>query len=143
ITAGSGLTDEEIQRMVREAEENRVSDKARREIVDTRNNLDALILACEKTLKDAGDKIAEQDKKDLQAAVDSAKTKLTSENLDELKGEIERLQNASHKIAEQLYSQAGAQPGADAGGANAGGNTDAGSSKKDDDDVVDADFKEV
>lgn len=142
ITAGSGLSEEEIQRMVREAEENRESDKARREIVDTRNNLDALILACEKTLKDAGDKIAEQDKKDLQAAVDSAKTKLTSENLDELKGEIERLQNASHKIAEQMYSQAGAQ-GADAGQANAGGNTDAGSNKKDDDDVVDADFKEV
>src|SRR5690606_15126634 len=140
ITAGSGLTDEEIQRMVREAEENRVSDKARREIVDTRNNLDALILACEKTLKDAGDKIAEQDKKDLQAAVDSAKTKLTSENLDELKGEIERLQNASHKIAEQLYSQAGAQ-GAPTGEAGAG--ADAGAKKKDDDDVVDADFKEV
>src|SRR5690606_22837585 len=60
ITAGSGLTDEEIQRMVREAEENRESDKARREIVDTRNNLDALVLACEKTLKDAGDKIAER-----------------------------------------------------------------------------------
>ena len=141
ITAGSGLTDEEIQRMVREAEENRETDKARREIVDTRNNLDALILACEKTLKDSGDKIAEQDKKDLQAAVDSAKGKLQSENLDELKGEIERLQNASHKIAEQLYQQAGAQD-ASAGQANAG-TGEAGANKKDDDDVVDADFKEV
>src|SRR5690606_30928666 len=140
ITAGSGLTDEEIQRMVREAEENREGDQKRREIVDTRNNLDALVLACEKTIKDAGDKIAEQDKTNLQSAIDSAKAKLQSDNLDELKGEIERLQNASHKIAEQMYQQAGAQGAQQQANAGAG---DAGNAKKDDDDVVDADFKEV
>ena len=142
ITAGSGLTDEEIQRMVREAEENREGDQKRREVVDARNNLDALVLGAEKMIKDGGDKIADQDKTDLQAAIDSAKGKLQSENLDELKGEMERLQNASHKIAEQMY-QAGAA-GADAGAnPNEGTDAGAGSQKKDDDDVVDADFKEV
>lgn len=144
ITAGSGLTEEEIKRMVHEAEENRESDLKRREVVDARNNLDALVLGCEKTLKDANDKIAEQDKTDLQTAIDSAKTKLQSENLDELKGEMERLQNASHKIAEQMYQQNAADGAGQEGQANPG-DAGAGSSKqaKDDDDVVDADFKEV
>ena len=145
ITAGSGLTDEEIERMVREAEENREGDQKRREVVDARNNLDALVLSAEKMIKDGGDKIADQDKTDLQAAIDSAKGKLQSENLDELKGEMERLQNASHKIAEQMY-QAGAAAGAEGAQgpeANAGADAGAKSQKKDDDDVVDADFKEV
>jgi molecular chaperone DnaK len=146
ITAGSGLSDEEIERMVNEAEANKESDSKRREIVDTRNSLDALILSCEKMIKDGGDKIQEADKKELEAAIEAAKGKLESEVLDELKGEMERLQNASHKIAQQMYQQPGAegaQPGPDMG-AGAGPQPGAeANTKKDDDDVVDADFKEV
>ncbi len=144
ITAGSGLSDEEIERMVKEAEANKDSDAKRREIVDTRNGLDALILSSEKMIKDGGDKIAEGDKKELEAAIEAAKGKLQSEVLDELKAEQERLQNASHKIAQQMYQQPGAegQPGPDMGAGQPG--ADAGAqAKKDDDDVVDADFKEV
>lgn len=134
ITAGSGLSEEEIARMVREAEENRESDKARREVVDARNNLDALVLACEKAVKEAGDKVDEVTKKELQGAIDSAKAKLSSESLEELKQEAETLQSASHKLAEKLY--AAQQPEASQGTAE-------GEEPKKDDDVVDADFKEV
>ena len=144
ITAGSGLSEDEIERMVKEAEANKDSDSKRREVVDTRNSLDALILSSEKMIKDGGDKIAEADKKELEAAIEAAKGKLASEILDELKAEQERLQNASHKIAEQMYQQPGAegQPGPDMGAGQPG--ADAGAqAKKDDDDVVDADFKEV
>ncbi len=143
ITAGSGLSDDEIERMVKEAEANKDADSKRREIVDTRNGLDALILSSEKMIKDGGDKIAEGDKKELEAAIEAAKGKLESEILDELKAEQERLQNASHKIAQQMYQQPGAegQAGPDMGGEQPG--PEAGQAKKDDDDVVDADFKEV
>jgi molecular chaperone DnaK len=145
ITAGSGLSDEEIERMVNEAEANKESDSKRREVVDTRNNLDALILSSEKMIKDGADKIEEADKKELEAAIEAAKGKLESEVLDELKGEVERLQNASHKIATQMYQQPGAegQAGPDMGaGAGPQPGPEA-NAKKDDEDVVDADFKEV
>ncbi len=144
ITAGSGLSEEEIERMVQEAEANKEEDKKRREVVDTRNNLDAMILSCEKMIKDdAEGKIAAEDKTALEGAITEAKTKLASENIDELKAAYETLQNASHKVASAMYQQGA--PGEEAGaGAGPEGATDAGAgSKKQDDDVVDADFKEV
>lgn len=148
ITSGSGLTEEEIQRMVKDAEANRTADQERRQVVDTRNNLDGLIFATEKMIKEGEGKIAGQSKSELESAVAEAKTKLTSESLDELKAAVERLQNVSHKVATEMY-QAGGTPGGDAGaggpqgpGAGSAGGSDAGSAKKDDD-VVDADYKEV
>ncbi|MGB0453344.1 MAG: molecular chaperone DnaK [Bacteriovoracaceae bacterium] len=147
ITAGSGLSEEEIEKMVQEAEANREGDKARREIVDTRNNLDGMILSTEKMIEEGGDKISEEAKKELEGAIEEAKSKLESQSLDELKGATERLQNVSHKIATEMYQQAGGQPGAQPGGPGAGPEAQAGDTsdtgKKDDDDVVDADFKEV
>ncbi len=146
ITGGSGLTEEEIQRMVKDAEANKTADQERRQVVDTHNSLDGLIFSSEKMIKDGEGKISPQSKTELEAAVTEAKTKLTSESLDELKAAVERLQNVSHKVSAEMY-QAGGAPGADAGGAegNPGtGASDAGaSSKKNDDDVVDADYKEV
>ena len=142
ITGGSGLTEEEIQRMVKEADLNREEDKKRREVIDTRNNLDGMILATERMLQESGGKLAEATKGELEAALAEAKTKLPSENGDELKAAIERLQNASHKAATEVYQQAGAGAGQGAPGAGPeaeGAKTD----KKDDDDVVDADYKEV
>ena len=146
ITGGSGLTEEEIQRMVKDAEANRSADQARREIVDTKNSLDGLVFATEKMIKEGEGKISPTSKTELETAVAEAKTKLTSESLDELKAAVERLQNISHKVATEMY-QAGGAPGADAQGATgpqAGstGTQDAGA-KKNDDDVVDADYKEV
>ncbi|MBC7713601.1 MAG: molecular chaperone DnaK [Rhizobacter sp.] len=146
ITGGSGLTEEEIQRMVKDAEANRSADQERRAVVDTHNQLDGMIFASEKMIKDGEGKISAQSKSELEAAITEAKTKLSSESIDELKGAVERLQNVSHKVATEMY-QAGA-PGADAGAqgghaGDAGQQQDQGSSKKNDDDVVDADYKEV
>lgn len=143
ITAGSGLSEEEIQRMVKEAEENKETDKKRREVVDTRNNLDGMILACEKMIKEGEGKISNEDKTSLEAAITTARGQLASENIDELKAAYEALQNASHKVASTMYQQGGA-PGADMGAGAQGAGADAGAgNNKNDDDVVDADFKEV
>lgn len=146
ITAGSGLSESEIEAMVKDAELNKESDQKRRELVDSRNNLDALILSCEKMIKEGGDKIQDVDKNELNSAVESAKSKLESQDIEELKGETERLQNASHKIAQQMYSQAAGAEQPNQGGASKQEEPDmsgADPKKKDDDNVVDADFKEV
>jgi molecular chaperone DnaK len=143
ITAGSGLSDDEIEKMVREAEENRDSDKKRREVVDERNNLDAMILASEKMIKEGEGKISEDAKKELEAAIEEAKKELTAETSEALKAAAEKLQTVSHKVAGEMYQQQGGpEAAAGAQGAQPGADQ-ASSQKKDDDDVVDADFKEV
>jgi molecular chaperone DnaK len=139
ITSNSGLSEEEIKRMVEEAEKNRESDQKRRSVIDARNSLDSLVFSAEKGLKDAGDKVPADKKTEIEAAIAEAKTKLTSENLDEIKAATERLQNVAHSMAEFMYQ---GQPGAEAGAQDATAETE-GSKKKDDDDVVDADYKEV
>lgn len=143
ITSGSGLTEEEIQRMVKDAEANKSADQARRQVVDAKNNLDGLVFATEKMIKEGEGKISAQSKTELEAAVAEAKTKINSESLDELKAATERLQNVSHKVATEMYQAAGGAPGADAGAGAAGGNAGADTSSKNDDGVVDADYKEV
>ncbi len=143
ITSNSGLSEAEIKRMVEEAEKNRDGDKKRREVVDARNTLDSLVFASEKALKDAGDKVPAEKKTELEGAIAEAKTKLTSENLDELKAAHERLQNVAHGIAQFMYQGAGAGPEGTAGGPDAGAEEVGGASKKAGDDVVDADYKEV
>jgi molecular chaperone DnaK len=140
ITAGSGLSDEEVERMVREAEENKEEDQKRREVIDTRNSLDSMILGSEKMIKDDEGKLSDASKTELEAAITEAKTKLESESIDELKAASEALQTVSHKIATEMYQQTeGAAPGTEdpSAGASEGAHT------KKDDDVVDADFKEV
>ncbi len=141
ITSNSGLTEDEIKRMVADADKNREADKKRREVVDARNNLDSLVFASEKALKDAGDKVPADKKTELEGAISEAKTKLTSESLDEIKAATERLQNVAHSLAQFMYQGTGADAGQ---GASQGQHQDNSSAKKDDgDDVVDADYKEV
>ncbi|OIQ15718.1 MAG: molecular chaperone DnaK [Bacteriovorax sp. MedPE-SWde] len=143
ITAGSGLSDEEVERMVKEAEAHKEEDAKRREIVDNRNNLDSLILGSEKMIKDdTENKIPAEMKAKLEGAVTEAKGKLESENGDELKAAFEALQAVAHEIAQATQQAPGDQPGPDMGAGPQPG-ADAGAEKKDDDDVVDADFKEV
>jgi molecular chaperone DnaK len=141
ITGGSGLSEEEIERMVREAEENKEEDLKRRDIIDTRNGLDSMILASEKMIKEGEGKISDASKTELEAAITEAKTKLESENIDELKAASEALQTVSHKVTTEMYQQAGGAEGQEPGaeGATAGAEEAA----KKDDDVVDADFKEM
>ncbi len=141
ITASSGLSEEEIKRMQREAEEHRADDQKRKEAVDARNTLDGLIYTIEKTLKESGDKVEAATKQEVEAALTEARKHLDSKDVEELKKATEALTSVSNKMAEQMYKNAGAAPGAEASAEAAG------SEKKDDskkgEDVIDADFKEV
>jgi molecular chaperone DnaK len=151
ITASSGLNEEEIKRMVREAEAHADEDKKRRALAESRNKLDNLIYTTEKTLKDYGSQLDEAGRKAIEDAITAAKAKLESKEPAEMDAAAEALSKASHKLAEAMYSKtretqqgAGAQPGPDGAagpqdGANGGG-AESGGPKED---VVDADFKEV
>jgi molecular chaperone DnaK len=145
ITASSGLSDDEINRMVNEAEEHAADDKERRERVEERNKLDNLIYSLEKTLKENGDKISDAAKQPVEDEIKKAKEALDSEELGVLKAALESLTQASHKMAEELYQQqppGEGGPGPDAGGGD-GGASASEEKKDDDDDVVDAEFEEA
>ncbi len=143
ITAKSGLTDQEIQKMVKEAEVNAEADKKKRELVTSKNNLDNLIYQNEKLIKDSKDKISASDLKDLEAEIKEAKDVLEkqSDNLDQLNTAQEKLTAASHKISTAMYEAQKAQ-GASGVGPEATTSKDAGG-KPNDDNVIDADFKDV
>ena len=143
ITAASGLSEDEINKMVKDAELHAEDDKIKRELVDTKNNAEALVDQTEKTLKEHGDKVDEATRKDIESAVEALKQTKDSNNTDEIKQKIEALSQASHKLAEVMYQQA-AQDGQDGQGTpgdDAGAS--AGAPPQDDEDVVDADFEEV
>lgn len=146
ITPAGGLSEAEIKRMVQEAEENREKDEKRKAVVNARNQLDSLIYSLEKTIKDSADKIPADDKKSVEDAIVEAKKFVTSESLEEIQKATETLTAASNKMAENLYKTAnpGGANGAHGAGPNgaAGGEEQKASGKKDDD-VIDADYKEV
>lgn len=146
ITAKSGLTEEEIKKMVQEAEQNAESDKQKRELVTARNNLDNLIYQNEKLIKDNKDKIKADDLKDLEAAIKEGKDVMASnaENLDAINTAQEKLTSVAQKVGASMYEAQKAEGGAAAEGADAAG-AQAGKSGKsgDDGDVIDADFKDV
>ncbi|MCR5063210.1 MAG: molecular chaperone DnaK [Treponema sp.] len=128
ITSSSGLSDAEIEKMVKDAEANAAADKAKREGVDARNEADSIIYATEKSLKDLGDKVDGAEKQKIEDAVAALKQAMQGDNVEEIKAKTEELKQASYKIAEELYKQqgaAGAQPGAD-GAADAGADANAG-----------------
>src|SRR5947199_3458763 len=111
ITASSGLSEEEIKRMQKEAEAHRAEDEKRKELVNARNTLDGLIYTIEKTLKENGEKIEAGTKKGVEAALTAARGQLDSKDLEELKKATEQLTTASNKMAEQMYKASGAQAG--------------------------------
>jgi molecular chaperone DnaK len=136
IQAKSGLSDADIERMVRDAEANAEADKARRAAVEARNSLDALVHSTEKTLRDNGDKVPAGDRAEIEAAIVVARTAMEGQDLDAIQKASESLSQLAMKMGESLYKaqaaaeqQAGANPGAGPGGP--------------DDKVVDADFEEV
>ena len=139
ITASSGLTDEEIEKMTADAELHAEEDKRRRELVETRNSADALVHATEKSLTDLGDKVDAETKGNVEKEIENVKQLKDSEDVEAIKAAVEALTQASHKLAELMYAQA-AQENPDA--APDGEDAEA-KPKKDDDDVVDADFEEV
>jgi molecular chaperone DnaK len=140
IQASSGLSEEEIQRMVKDAEANAEEDKKLRELVDTRNQADAMIHSVKKTLAEHGDKVEAGEKSKIEAALKELEEAIKGDDKDAIESKTQALAQASHKLAEQMYKEQQTQ----AGGAQAGGEApkaDAG--KKDDGNVVDAEFEEV
>ncbi len=145
ITASSGLAKDEIDQMVKDAESHADEDKKRRETIELRNQADNLVYSTEKVLNENRDKLAEEDVKNVEAAIKDLKDALEKDDAEEIKAKMEALNNASHKLAEAMYKQAGdsAQPEGDAGqqgqaqgdqGAQPGGGQD---------NVVDAEFEET
>jgi len=136
ITGSAGLSDEEIEKMIKDAEANKAEDEKRKALVDARNQADALIAQTEKTLGEAGDKIDANDKANIETAVNELKEILKDDNATKEKIEegVKKLTEASHKLAEAMYKQE--QGGAQAGQAGANQNA-----KKDDDDVIDAEIE--
>ncbi len=142
IQASGGLSDDDIQRMVREAEANADADKKKRESVEARNQTEALVHQVEKSLKEHGEKLPAQDKAEAEAAVTAARSALDGGEAEALKQAAERLSQAAMKIGETVYKaeQAAASAGAKAG---PGPGPTASAGRKHDDNVVDAEFKEV
>lgn len=135
ITGGSALPKEDIERMVREAEEHAEEDKKRREAADVRNNAENLAYQTQKLLDDNADKLPEDVKSEIQSDVDAVKEALKGEDDDAVKKAFDTLTEKQQKIGEAIYAQQEAGAGA-AGGASDQGGSDAGTGA--DDDVVDA-----
>ncbi len=145
ITASSGLTEEEIKKMVRDADAHSDEDKRKKQLAEVRNEADTLVYTVEKSLKDYGDKISESEKKEIEEALERCrKAKDTSQEPSEIKSAVENLTGKSHKLAEQLYKGAGAQPGAEAGaGTGASGAGAQAGAKGPEEEVVEAEFEDV
>ena len=138
IQASSGLSEDEIEKMVKDAESNAEADKKARELVDARNQLDSLIHATKKSITEFGDKIDGKEKADIESQITSAESALKEDNLEKINEQIKNLSNLSQKFAEKLQSQS--QPNnQQAEGSNDNDN----SQSKKDDDIVDAEFEEV
>lgn len=140
ITASSGLSEQEIQNLIHEAETHAADDKKKQELIEARNQADSLIYGTERSINDLGDKLDASLKADIEAKIADLKTKIQGEDVDAIKATSDELAKASHKLAEQLYAQQANQQNAQTGAQNAGA---AASDKKDGDDVMDADFTEV
>ena len=138
ITASSGLSEEEIKQMVRDAESHADEDKKKKETIEARNQLDSLVYSTEKSLGEYGSDLDAGVKENIEAALKSAKETLEGQDAEAMKKAAETLSQASHKLAEAMYAKASAQQA----GAKGDDKAAAGDGKKKDD-VVDADFTEV
>src|SRR6056300_1654992 len=136
IQASGGLTDEEIEKMVKDAEANKEADKKKREEIDAKNSADSLVASTEQSLKEHGDKVSAEDKKTIEADLQSLKDAIKADNVEDIKTKTQTLMQSSMKMGEAIYKAQQANP--DAGSGNEK-NTD--SEKKED--VVDAEFEEV
>nr|VFJ94603.1 MAG: molecular chaperone DnaK [Candidatus Kentron sp. LFY] len=144
IRASSGLSDEEIDKMVKDAEAHAAEDKKFHEMVNTRNQADGLIHSTNKTLNDLGDKVEESEKQAIETAIGDLQETMKGDDKDAIEAKINALAELSGKLAERVYQQQSAEAGG-AGPQDAGGQPDAGSANKapGGEDVVDAEFEEV
>ena len=144
ITSSSGLSEADIQKMVKQAQEHEAEDKKRREAIEARNRLESLSFSVQKHFDENKEKIPSSERQPLEDALKDAKTTLESNreasDAEVFKGAFERLEKASHKMAEALYKAAGGSEGAQAGAAPSGGDGKGAGGK---DDVIDAEFTET
>ena len=134
ISGSTALSDDEVDRMVKDAESHAEEDKAKKDEIEVRNQADSLVYSTEETLKELGDKVPADTKKMVEDAVAETKKALDGTDIAAIKAANEKLQEAGHKLAEIVYSDANAQTANPTGGAQASGS---------DDDVVDADYEVV
>jgi molecular chaperone DnaK len=137
ITASSGLSKEEIDRLVKDAESHAEDDRKKRDLVEARNHADALIYSTERSIKDLGEKVDKDTKVKVEEAIEKLRKAMEGEDKDEIRRLSEELTNASHKLAEAMYQQASQAEGQKAGPQSGT------KANKPEDDVVDADFEEV
>jgi molecular chaperone DnaK len=149
ITSSSGLSKEEVERMAKDAESHSAEDKQRREEIESRNQLDSMVYGIEKMLREHGDKISGSERGDVENAVADAKKALETGTKQAMDQARERLTQASHKLAEQMYKSAqpqgapGAGPTPGAGAGPAPGADGAGQQQKKDEGVIDAEYVDV
>jgi len=148
IESSSGLSETDIDKMVKEAEANAARDKADREKIDVKNQADQMIYQTEKTLGEAGDKIPQDEKDSIKAAIEDLRAKSKGDDVEAIKASIDALMKVSHKMAEEMYKNAQAaggaqQPGAEAQAQPNQGSQDAPKSDDKNDGPVDADFEVV
>ncbi len=148
ITASSGLSKEEIDRMMKDAESHSAEDEKKKAAVEARNRLDGLVYSVEKTLSENKDKLDSAASAEIEAAIGESKTALGGEDVDAMNNAFERLQTASHKLAEVLYSQTAAPGGeaasdGQASSASAGGDGGSTAASADEGDVIDAEYIDV
>ena len=146
ITASSGLSKEEIDKMMKDAESHAGEDDKRKATIEARNRLDGLVYSVEKSFQENKDKLDAAAAGELETAIAESKTALAGEDTDAMNSAFDRLQTASHKLAEALYSQAGT-PGGEEGSqeqaSSASASGDGGSTSSDEGDVIDAEYVDV
>lgn len=155
ITAGSNMSDDEIERAVKEAAEFEAQDKKRKEAVEARNDADAFVFQTEKAIEEVGDKISDSEKSSVQADLEAVKAilertrdqEMSDSDLDELKAAKEKLTTSAQSLFTKMYENMqqaqGGQAGPDMGGFSGGAGPEAGASSAPEDDVIDGDFREV
>ena len=144
ITSSSGLSKEEVERMAKDADAHAAEDKAKREEVEARNQLDSMVYQIEKMLKEHGDKISGSERSDVESALTDAKKALEGTDASAMNSARERLTQASHKLAEAMYKTAQPSGGAQTGpGATAGDGASSGQEQKKNEDVIDAEYVDM
>jgi molecular chaperone DnaK len=146
ITASSGLSKEEIDRMMKDAESHSAEDEKKKAAIEARNRLDGLVYSVEKTLSENKDKLDATAAADIEAAISEAKTALAGEDVDAMNNAFEHVQTASHKLAEVLYSQTaqgGEAPAEEQASSASASASDGAASGSDEGDVIDAEYVDV
>jgi len=143
IQASGGLSDADIEQMVKDAEAHAEEDKRRKALVEAKNQAEALVHTTEKSLSEAGDKVGAAEKSAIEEAVAALKSAMEGDDVEAIKAKTEALAQASMKLGEALYKQASDTAGGDGGDGAAAGDGSGGSAGGSEDEVVDADFEEV